>query len=46
MTPRQRHYLRQGLVWGVVLLALLAVFTLYARPDFLKSMADQLWACF
>ena len=26
--------------------ALLAVFGLYTRPDFLLQLADQLWACF
>lgn len=46
MTPRQRQFLRQGLTWGVVLLVLLAVFALYSRPDFLMTLADQLWACF
>ncbi|GKS75837.1 hypothetical protein AVME950_13095 [Acidovorax sp. SUPP950] len=29
---------------GAVLLA--AVFLLYAEPDFVVMMADQLWACF
>ncbi len=26
--------------------ALLAVFALYTRPDFLLQLADQIWACF
>ncbi|MFC7462119.1 hypothetical protein [Hydrogenophaga defluvii] len=26
--------------------ALLAVFALYTRPDFLLKLADQVWACF
>ena len=34
------------LAWGIALLVLLAVFALYTRPDFLKTLADQLWACF
>ena len=38
--------LRKALVWGAVLLVLLAVFAMYSRPDFLKTMADQLWSCF
>ena len=25
---------------------LMAVFLMYARPDFLLQMANQLWACF
>jgi hypothetical protein len=27
-------------------LVLLAVFALYLRPDFMLSLADQIWACF
>ncbi len=37
------------LVWCVALAALAAlagVFALYTRPEFLVSLADQLWACF
>ncbi len=37
---------RRRLFWAVVLLALLAVFALYQRPDFLVMLADQAWACF
>lgn len=37
---------RQLLAWGAVLGFLLAVFALYTRPDFLLTLADQLWACF
>jgi len=37
---------RQLLAWGVALALLLAVFALYTRPDFLLTLADQLWACF
>jgi hypothetical protein len=29
-----------------VVLALLAVFALYRRPDFLLTLADQVWSCF
>ena len=31
---------------AVALAALLAVFALYTRPDFLVTLADQIWACF
>jgi len=31
---------------GLALAALLAVFSLYTRPAFLRTLADQLWACF
>lgn len=35
------------LLWhGAALALLLAVFALYARPDFLVTLADQLWSCF
>ncbi len=37
---------RQLLAWGLALAVLLAVFALYTRPDFLLTLADQLWACF
>ncbi|GAB3495113.1 hypothetical protein GCM10027399_16710 [Curvibacter fontanus] len=37
---------RQLLAWGAALGLLLAVFALYTRPDFLLTLADQLWACF
>ncbi|HEY4664337.1 MAG TPA: hypothetical protein VIG85_05070 [Comamonas sp.] len=34
------------LVWAVVLAALLAVFALYTQPEFMRTLADQVWACF
>ncbi len=37
---------RQVLAYVAALVALLAVFGLYTRPDFLVTLADQLWACF
>ncbi len=40
-----RNHLRLWL-WGSPLLVLLAVFSLYLRPDFLLTLADQLWSCF
>lgn len=33
-------------LWLLAGLALLAVFALYTRPEFLLTMADQLWSCF
>lgn len=42
MTPATRHVL----AWVVATGVLVAVFALYTRPDFLVSLADQLWACF
>lgn len=38
--------LMKALVWGGVALALLGTLALYNRPDFLVSLADQLWSCF
>ena len=44
------HVWRKTLVSGwpyvVVLTVLLAVFTLYTRPDFLVTLSNMLWACF
>ena len=37
---------RRRVLWAAALLALLAVFGLYQRPDFLVMLADQAWACF
>jgi hypothetical protein len=33
-------------VWAAALVALLGVFALYTRPDFLLTLANQVWACF
>ena len=33
-------------LWGVVTMALLAVFVAYLRPDFAFTLANQLWNCF
>ena len=40
---RTRHRL---LIFSSALLVLLAVFSLYLRPSFLVTLADQLWTCF
>ncbi len=37
---------RQFLLYGIALALLLAVFSLYARPDFLVMLANQVWGCF
>ena len=37
---------RQALPYAAALVALLAVFGLYTQPEFLITLADQLWACF
>ena len=41
--------MRQGhkiLLCGGAISALVAVFALYTRPDFLVTLANQVWACF
>lgn len=42
----KRDVTRQALTWLAATLVLAAVFALYTRPDFLVSLADQIWACF
>ncbi len=32
--------------WSLVVLALAATLAMYMRPDFLVTLADQLWSCF
>ncbi|MEF9948068.1 MAG: hypothetical protein RR800_06955 [Comamonas sp.] len=34
------------LIWAAVLAVLLAVFALYLQPQFMLTLADQVWACF
>ena len=34
------------LLYGAAAVALLGVFALYTRPDFLVDLANQVWACF
>ena len=33
-------------VWAVIALVLAAVWTLYMQPDFMLTVAQQVWACF
>ncbi|WP_255418522.1 hypothetical protein [Melaminivora suipulveris] len=42
MTPRMRNWLAAIACAAM----LLAVFAWYLRPDFMLTLADQLWACF
>jgi hypothetical protein len=37
---------RKLLAYGTAVAVLLGVFALYSRPEFLITLADQLWACF
>jgi hypothetical protein len=41
---KQSH--KSLLIWGGTVIVLLAVFTMYTRPDFLLTLANQIWACF
>lgn len=41
MRPAVRY-----LLYAIALALLLTVFAWYVQPDFLRAMADQLWACF
>jgi len=41
MVPRYKL-----LAYVLALAALLGVFALYTRPEFLMNLADQLWSCF
>jgi hypothetical protein len=33
-------------LWSLAIGASLGVFALYTRPDFLFTLANQVWACF
>ena len=37
---------RRLTLYTLAITGLLAVFALYTRPDFLVTLADQVWACF
>ena len=37
---------RKLLAYALAVAATLGVFALYLRPDFLVTLADQIWACF
>lgn len=37
---------KRWMTFAAVLAVLLAVFALYLQPDFMLSLADQIWACF
>ena len=43
---RTQGWLRPLLAWGLVLVALALVFSLYTQPEFLRMLADQVWSCF
>lgn len=46
LAPTTARFFKKMALHGLALVALIAVFMTYLRPDFLVSMADQLWSCF
>ncbi len=46
LTSGRKRVLKRVGLHALALIALLGVFAAYLRPDFLVSMADQLWSCF
>lgn len=46
MRLSQHPRLWRVLIYAVALALLLATFAAYTRPDFLVTLADQLWSCF
>jgi hypothetical protein len=41
-----QHIIRQALVGLVCVAVLLAVLSMYLRPEFLLTLANQVWGCF
>lgn len=37
---------RKFALYTLAIAATVGVFALYTRPDFLRTLADQIWACF
>jgi hypothetical protein len=49
MAPQQQpssRAWRSVLLYAVAACALLTVFSLYTRPDFMLNLANQVWSCF
>lgn len=43
---RRPDVARKLALYALAVAATLGVFALYTRPDFLLTLADQIWACF
>lgn len=43
---REPDVLLKIALWSGAIAASLGVFALYTRPDFLFTLANQVWACF
>ena len=46
MNILRHRRLVSALGYGAALLVLLAVFWAYLQPDFMVTLANQVWACF
>lgn len=46
MTPRMRRHIAHAGWLAAALAALGGVFAMYVHPDFLVTLADQIWSCF
>ena len=42
----RKFFARKTWIMALAILVPLAVFGLYLQPDFMRTMADQIWACF
>ena len=43
---RPHSWLIRAAAWTVALMLLAAVFSAYTRPDFMLTVANQIWSCF
>lgn len=46
MTMARGSSVQRVALYSAALLVLLAVFALYLQPDFMVTLAQQVWACF
>lgn len=46
MVSTSTRLLRSALIGSVCLAVLLAVLSMYLQPDFLLTLANQVWGCF
>ena len=46
MTQLCKRYLARLVLVGLALAALSGVFAMYLQPDFMVTLAQQVWACF
>lgn len=46
MRAAYKRGFKRWLAYAAALAVLLAVFAMYLRPDFMLTLADQLWSCF